>query len=288
MSTKSFLYVRRRGGCLFSLVKLGILAVVVLAVALYFTMSYVADYALKSVTAGTPITSGLGSVYLNPFTQQIDLTNFYITNPQNYNYKGNAIAFKRVYVDADFSPSQFFSQKLVRVEEISVDGLQVVMTVKSGTVSQSNLTDIVEILKAKAGISDSGKSENSAKDASPEKAEQSEPIKFIVEKLVFKDADIKAGYGDGLVPIPMPSFEVRDLGVKEGGLTAAQLGATIMEKLTAQITTKALSELAKKGIKGLNSAWDSGSQKAGSAIQSGAGETEKAVKSIAEGIKKLF
>ena len=52
----------RRGGCLFSLVKIFVLAVVVLCIALYFTLGFVADYALKTITAGTGINAGVSSV----------------------------------------------------------------------------------------------------------------------------------------------------------------------------------------------------------------------------------
>ncbi len=292
-----FLRRSRKGGCLFSLIKLAILALVVIAVTAYFCMSYLADYALKTITAGTPITAGIGSVYVNPFSQKVDLTSFYITNPQNYNYKGNAIAFDRIYVDANFSVSDYFSKKLIHIEEVSVDGLDVVLAIKSGTLSQSNLTEIVEILKKKAGMESSPETAQEQTEAQP--AESSESVRIILDKLVFKNSDIKAGYGDNLVPVPMPSFEITNLGVQEGGLTPGQLVASIMEKLTQQITVKAVSELTKSGLKNLDSALKSGTQNldsafksgtkdADAAIKSGVKDTKEAVKSLTEGLKNLF
>ena len=55
----------RNGGCLFKLVKLAILVVLILIVIAYFSITYIADYALKCITSGTGIESGVGSISMS-------------------------------------------------------------------------------------------------------------------------------------------------------------------------------------------------------------------------------
>lgn len=83
----------RKGGCLFKLLKLFIFVVIVLAVAIYFSLGYIADYALKTVTAGTGINAGLSSLSIMPSEQKVQVGNFFITNPPNFK-QCDAIAFQ--------------------------------------------------------------------------------------------------------------------------------------------------------------------------------------------------
>ena len=120
----------RRGGCLFSLVKFFVLAVVVLCIALYFTLGFVADYALKTITAGTGINAGVSSMSLGISDQKVQVNNFFIANPPDFK-QCNAIAFKEAVIDADITLSDALAKKLIVIDEIKVDGLTMNLDVKT-------------------------------------------------------------------------------------------------------------------------------------------------------------
>ena len=123
----------RSGGCIFSLVKLAVLALAIIAAIAYFALSYtgyVADYALKTITKGTGIDAGVGSVSFSLSEQKCDVKNFYITNPPNYP-EGNAVEFKTAYVDADIGLSDILAKKLVKVEEVRIEGLKISYDMKT-------------------------------------------------------------------------------------------------------------------------------------------------------------
>lgn len=261
---------------MFSLVKLTVLILVIGAVALYFSMSFVADYALKTITAGTPITAGVGTVYMNPFDQKLDVNNFYMSNPKGYKYEGNAIAFKQAYIDADFSPMQFFNDKVIHFDEVKIDGLRVVIVMKAGTINKSNLTDIISILEARAGLESQSAAKPKEQTVAASTAE-SKPIKLIIDKLIFRDCTIVSGYGADVVQIPMPSFELTNLGENQGGLTPTQLSVKIIEELTKRATLG----LAKEGL-------NLGIKEASGAVDAGSKETTEAVKSIGNALKSIF
>ena len=144
----------RRGGCLFKLVKLFVLVAVVLGVALYFARGLVADYALKTLTSGTGIEAGISSVSVDVREQKVQVSDFFITNPPNFE-KCNALAFKTVLIDADITAADALSKKLVVVDEVRIEGLSMNLEVKtekgiSGLISspKSNLTEIKSIFGA--------------------------------------------------------------------------------------------------------------------------------------------
>ena len=151
----------RNGGCLFKLVKLAILVVLILIVIAYFSITYIADYALKTITSGTGIESGVGSISMSLTKQQLDVKNFFLTNPPNYK-KCNAISFKNAFVDTDISPMKFLKDKILVVDEIRIDGLFLNLDLRTGsglsallTSPKSNITEISEILQKSLGVDSS-------------------------------------------------------------------------------------------------------------------------------------
>ena len=120
----------RKGGCLFKLVKLFLLVAVVLGVALYFARGIVADYALKTLTSGTGIEAGISSVSVNVREQKVQVSDFFISNPPNFE-KCNALAFKTVLIDADITAADALSKKLVVVDEVRIEGLSMNLLVKT-------------------------------------------------------------------------------------------------------------------------------------------------------------
>ena len=219
----------RRGGCIFSLVKLAVLALIIVAVIGYFGLSYIADYALKTITNGTGIDAGVSSVSISVTDQKFDVKNFYITNPPEYP-KGNAIEFKNAFVDADIGLGDVLSKKLIKVEEVKI--------VSS---PDNNLNDIVNLL-----VGTQEKQEQEKQQA--EEKTPSEPYKIILGKLVFLDGDVKVSVNGKIINIKLPSFTVENLDNNGEGLTPTQLTVEIMGKLAKQVTVEVAAELAKEGL----------------------------------------
>lgn len=268
----------RKGGCIFSLVKLAVIVLLVAGVIGYFGISYIADYAIKTITSGTGIDAGVGSVSLGITDQKCEIRNFYMSNPPNYP-KGNAIQFKDAYVDANVSLSDVLSKKLINLEEVRIEGLKIAyeMKTKNGLASlvsapESNLNDIVKIL---VGKNDKQKAQTAKADS------KSEPYKIILDKLIFLDGDVKVGINGKIINIKLPSFVVGNLGKNSGGLTPTELVATVLGKLTKQVTIDVAAELAKDGLQ----IGTEVGEKAGTATQGAAGELKKSVESA---LKNLF
>lgn len=241
----------RRGGCLFKLVKLFVLVAVVLGVALYFARGLVADYALKTLTSGTGIEAGISSVSVDVREQKVKVSDFFITNPPNFE-KCNALAFKTVLIDADITAADALSKKLVVVDEVRIEGLSMNLEVKtekgiSGLISspKSNLTEIKSIFENKFGLN--GDKKNQTQTAQTAKSDSGE-WKFIIRKIVFAQGTIDGSLNNRKLKITMPSFELTNLGVSQGGETVGELVSDITNQLAVIGTAALLQDAVKGGI----------------------------------------
>lgn len=238
----------RRGGCLFKLVKLFVLVAVVLGVALYFARGLVADYALKTLTSGTGIEAGISSVSVDVREQKVQVSDFFITNPPNFE-KCNALAFKTVLIDADITVADALSKKLVVVDEVRIEGLSMNLEVRtekgiSGLISspKSNLTEIKSIFENKFGLN--GDKKNQTQTAKSDSGEW----KFIIRKIVFAQGTIDGSLNNRKLKITMPSFELTNLGVSQGGETVGELVSDITNQLAVIGTAALLQDAVKGGI----------------------------------------
>lgn len=285
----------RGGGCLFKLIKLGFVALIAILIAAYFSLGYIADYALKTATAGTGVEVGLGSVSFDLGEQKLAINNFYVTNPPGYPQDVKAIAFREAVFDAQLRPAALIGQKLVEIDEIKVVGLTMAVQLKTASGIQmllsapkSNLTEISDIFKAKYGLNDDSDPNPQPAQQTDVEDEDSEPMKFIIKKLVFQQGDIVGGLNNTDVKVILPSFTIENLGVKEGGLTVSQLVAKIIGNLAVQGTYNVAKAVVKEGV-GLTKDAASGTE---SAVKDAGKSTVDAVdsagKAIGNALKKLF
>ncbi len=272
----------RKGGCLFSLVKLAILSVIVLAVAAYFSMSFIADYILKTATSGTGIDAGVSSVTMAISEQKIEVKNFYVSNPPNFK-KCNAIEFKDAVLDADIDISDVLAKKLITLDEIKVVGLKMDLDLKtkSGlnallTTPNSNLTEIKNSLMSKFGL-DKKTNENQAKNDDEDDDDNTPPAtntdqwKIIIKKMVFDDGTIVGTVNSDSITATIPPFVLENIGVDKGGETPTELVADIVGQLSVIATKHLVKEAIKGGIKG---------------GEDGASGAADAVKNVLQGIFK--
>lgn len=226
----------RNGGCLFSLVKLGFLAAVVLLVALYFCAGYIADYAIKAATAGTEITGGIGGVKIRPFDESIAITDFYITNPAKKYKKECAVKFKYALVDLDIQPTTFLSKNVVIIDEINIDGLELNYEASSdNALTSSNINDIITIVENNLGIANKPETKTATTTTQPDTTKK-EPMKFIIKKLSFKNGSVTSSVLGNIAESQLPDFVIENIGTDAGGYTAAQVAATVVPQVVAQAT----------------------------------------------------
>lgn len=245
----------RNGGCLFKLVKLAILVVLILIVIAYFSITYIADYALKTITSGTGIESGVGSISMSLTKQQLDVKNFFLTNPPNYK-KCNAISFKNAFVDTDISPMKFLKDKILVVDEIRIDGLFLNLDLRTGsglsallTSPKSNITEISEILQKSLGVDSSvAEEEPSSEPAQETQAGDSEPMRFIIKRIVFDDGTVSGAFNNKGFEFPLPSFTIENIGVRENGLTGGELAVKLTGIIGTRVTVDAVKHITKESV----------------------------------------
>ncbi len=276
MKISNFNY--RRGGCLFSLVKIFVLAVVVLCIALYFTLGFVADYALKTITAGTGINAGVSSVSIGISDQKVQVNNFFITNPPDFK-QCNAIAFKEAVIDADITLSDALAKKLIVIDEIKVDGLTMNLDVKTAkgisallSSPQSNITAIKTALENKFGLSNKKDANAQAQQTAKADADAAQ-WKFIIKKMTFGAGVIDGSINGSALQINMPAFALENIGTSKGGEPAGELITDIVEQLALIGTSALVRDAVKGGI-------EAGGDGANSAAKGASKAVENTLKSL--------
>lgn len=242
----------RKGGCIFSLVKLAILSAIVLAVALYFSLSYVVDYVLKTATSGTGIDAGVSNVTMGISEQKIEVENFYISNPPSFK-KCNAIEFKDAVIDADISVGDILAKKLIVLDEIKVVGLKMNIDMKTGsginvltTAPVSNLTEIKDLMMKKFGVDQNAQPSQSQTSTST--SSDSGEWRIIIKKMIFDDGTLDGSINAKAIKVALPSFELKNIGVDEGGLTPTQLVAEIVGQLSYVATKNIVKDVVNQGV----------------------------------------
>ena len=271
-------YNYRKGGCLFSLVKIFVLALVVLCIALYFTLGFVADYALKTITAGTGINAGVSSVSIGISDQKVQVKNFFITNPPDFK-QCNAIAFKEALIDADITFSDAVAKKLIVIDEIKIDGLTMNLDVRTAkgisallSSPQSNITAIKTALENKFGLSDKKDANAQAQQTANSDADSAQ-WKFIIKKMTFGAGVIDGSVNGSALQINMPAFALENIGTSKGGEPAGELITDIVEQLALIGTSALVKDAVKGGI-------EAGGDGANSAAKGASKAVENTLKSL--------
>ncbi len=231
----------RKGGCIFSLIKLAVIVVVIVAAVLYFCMGYIGDYVIKTATSGTEITGGVGDIKVNPFEQSVDVKNFYITNPSKKYNSETALSFEEAFVDLDISLVDLLTKKLVVIDEITIKGLKANVEYSADkSITSTNLNDIVAILQKKIeGASADSKQDGAAKGEQG----KDEPYRFIIKKLKFENGYASSSIAGKLTESPLPDFEILNIGVSNGGDTAFEVACAVIPRIAVQATGGALKGL---------------------------------------------
>ncbi len=205
----------------------GILVVLIVAVLLF--LGSIVKSALTTIgpkALGAPVT--VGSVSINVLTGVVDIRDLFVGNPEGFK-NDRALTVKHIRVDVALS--SFFAKKLI-VEEFTLTGVDVYFEV-SATRLSNNLSQLNANLAEFTGSTEKKEQEK----PEPEKEEAKEELRLQVNDLnltsIFVNVVASApGLPTTKAPIPIVPIELDNLGQGEEGISALNLTAVILNKLT--------------------------------------------------------
>jgi len=196
----------------------------------------------------------LADARLSPFSGRGTLTGLVVGNPAGWNAP-NAFTLGKIDLKVNL---RSLRGDVIEVEEIVIEQPEFVYETR---LVSSNLGDLLKAIEAFTGPS--APAAANQPDSTPAK-----PVKLIVRHFRLVDAKATLGVGPGALPVPLPTIELRDLGLAKGGATPAELSGEVLGQV--------LGEIAKAAANPAN---------AGTAAGKGVGE---AAKKATTGLKKLF
>ena len=239
-----------------------VLIVLVLLLGLYFTMQYFLGDIVKSAVNkfGPSLTQTkvvLDGANISPLSGMGTLSGLSVGNPAGWS---PVDAFRLGKVHVSMEPFSLMKETII-INEIVVEQPEFFYETK---IVSSNVSDLMKNIEQSMG---------SGKAAEP-KTKDGKPIKMIVRKLVLKAGRVTLGVGGQAMTIQLPEIDMTDVGVKEGGITPAQLSVAVMRHITPQIVAASMQALSKSG--GM----------AGAAAAEGAKQVGEAIKGLFGGEKK--
>jgi len=216
------------------LLKYGVLIVLALLLAGYFTMQYFLGGIVKAGVNkfGPSITQTkvqLDGASLSPLSGNGTLTGLAVGNPAGWS-SANAFYLGKVHVSME--PFSVFKDHIV-IDELVIEKPEFLYETK---IVSSNINDLLKNIEKATG----------SKESEP-KAKNGQPVKMVIKKLSIRDGKVTVGLGPSAIPLPLPPIELTDLGTAEGGITPAQVTFAIMRSVTTQVVGAASQALTKLG-----------------------------------------
>ena len=263
----------------------------------------------------------IGHLYLNPYTGRLELGDFTMGNPEGYK-EPTMISISNLVFDVAMTT---LNDKYVHVEDVIVDDL-FVSVVKGG---ENNVDNIVQLQYNLAGgkekyeakqaaskaSSEAAKAEGEAKakaDAEAEKAKldamsaeereaylakqeadamakEAAAKKFVIDHVLLRNVKVKYG----MITLPVPTIELRDLGKKSDGITMSEFFDSVWQAILKSAMAvgdgvKALGGLLGSGAGKAADAFGAGASKAGDALGSGAKAVGDGAGKAIDAVKGLF
>lgn len=211
-----------------------VLFLVILAAGVYVTMHFFLGGIVKSGVNkyGPRITQTkveLLGANVSPLSGVGTLTGLSVANPPGWSVTD---AFRLGKVHVDLEPLSLLKDHIV-INELIVEQPEFFYETK---LVASNIGDLLKNIEKAAG----------AREADPKTAD-GKPIKLVVKKLVMNNGRVSIGAGGQVVTMRLPPIDMTDIGVKEGGVTPAQLGAAVMRHVTPTIIAASMQALSVGG-----------------------------------------
>ena len=228
------------------LIVLAVMALVIAGAAYwaYNSLDVIVKYALEHYgPVVTGVSVNVGDVKLSPRDGQGRLKDIEIGNPQGFSAK-RAAKLGQIAVSIDPTTAR---EPVVLIREIVIDA-PLITYERSG--KDTNL-DVIQ-----RNIEGYVKRSASTQPAGESAAGTAIRHKFVIEKLTIRGAKVTmtnpALKGQGIT-FDLPNVEMRDLGKRQGGLTASEIANVVANTLIARIAQKVLTNvdlLRKGGVEG--------------------------------------
>ena len=239
------------------------LIVVVLLLALYISMQFflgdIVQSAVNKFGPGLTQTKVvLDGASISPLSGTGTLSGLSVGNPTGWS---PADAFRLGKIHISMEPFSMMKETII-INELVVEQPEFLYETK---IVSSNVGDLLKNIEQSMG---------SGKAADQPKTKDGKPIKLMVRKLVLKEGRVTLGVGGQAIAIPLPVIDMTDVGVKEGGISPAQLAVAVMRHITPQIVAASMQALSKAG------------GTTGAAAVEGAKQVGEAIKGLFGGEKK--
>ena len=131
---------RRKGGCLFKLIKLFLALFVIVAIALYFFTSQIVSKAISGVGSLVGVEMR-GNANLVWGECAFSLKDFHIANPEGF-LKGDAIKFDEVYIKPALTLEAIKGNEPIVIDEIRI--ICPFLRFEQEGITKNNLNEIIE------------------------------------------------------------------------------------------------------------------------------------------------
>jgi hypothetical protein len=226
------------------LVAVTAIIVAILAGAVFFAyerLDFIVKIALEHYGPGvTGVSVKVGDVEISPHDGRGRLRNLEIGNPPGF-AASRAARFGDVVLEVD--PATLRAQ-VVHVRAIGIETPTIVYERGDKTTNLDTIARNIEAYVKRAGESEGEAQASSAK------------RRYIVDRLLIRGAKVTMTTpslrGQG-VSFDLPDIELRDIGKRQGGLTASQVASLVTNALIAKIGQRVLSNidlLRKGGVEG--------------------------------------
>ena len=211
-----------------TLLKFGLIGLIVLLVAVYFVGSAALNTAIKAgVETIAPKVLGVSvnvqEIDISPFSGSGTVKGLAVGNPKGYS-DNNAFSFQEVHVNIDIM-SLFTDVK--RIQEVRVIKPEFNFEKK---LMSSNVSDLLKAIEG-------GKTEESteAEPATETSSSDASQMKFQVDSLLIEGGSVRMATLGAGVTLPLPTLSLKDLG-KDGGIAPDEAVAEVLGVVLSGIT----------------------------------------------------
>ncbi len=214
------------------------------------------------------------SFCLNPFTGRLQITEAHLANPQGYAQDVEAFSVATVRVDVAVCS---LLSSTIHVREISIESPFVSYVSANGT---NNFAAIAATAKGKLGSAEEAPAAEGEK-----KAEEKAGKKVVIDRFYLAGTRVKFG----ILPLAIPTIELKDIGKDTGGATFSDVCATVGNSVTKFMTDAGgtAANALKSVTGGAGDALKGATGKAGEAAGKAADAVGQGVKDAAENLRKL-
>ncbi len=257
--------------------------VIIIIIVLVFGLSNLGPIIKKAVnTYGPQITKtdvSLDDVDISLFTAEAKLKDLLLGNPKGFK-SAQAMKVKSIRVKID---KKSLTKDTIIIDSIEVIAPDITYEKISGT---DNFRTILDNVNKSTGA-DKAKKEKSEGQKEGEDKKEGEGKKLLIRNFIVKDGKVNFStslLGNRTISANLPDIHLKNIGEKKGGATPAEAVKEIFKSLYAKITSPAVTDVFKNGLKNLTG----GAKAAVDKAKELGGSAGEGVKAASDKLKGMF